>query len=318
MVINSANDMRREANMLLSKGPPLFLVACLFSLTGCASLGAAPQQSNTLVTAVTSLTQAESDLYDQLISVSRARQRMAFERAFVTKDLNSADATAAAYEKAPPEGYERAKALRLQVLVQLGNYAQQINAIATSASTAWPAAAANTTVTDTEKLVTTLYPGAKVSPEVDTAKSVINNIAAAVVNARSASEIQKLAGEAEPAIESIQTMIDNDNEIIVSGIVQGLIPAQQIDGREIVKVLYDQPGSPLARLQLVQTLGTLVPPPTTLLNKQQLVTESIKKIVGANQALAIKKNQNALQLIDEAVAAANLATAAAPPASTKK
>ncbi len=288
----------------------------ILGLAGCASLGNDVQQSNTLVTAVTALTQAESDLYDQIIAVSAARQRMAFERAFVTKD-RSVDDTATLYTATPPGGYEKAKAIRLELLSQLGNYAQQINAIATSASTAWPASEASTTAADTGKLVTTLF-GGTVPPYVNTATGVINDIATAIMTAKSASEIQTLAAAVEPAIENIQTIITNDNDIINIGIVQGLIPAQVIDEREIVKSLYAEPGDPLARLHLAQSLSTTLPAPTTLLNKQQLVNDAIKKIVGANQALAAKKNQSALDLINEAVVTANQAILVGKPAPSTK
>jgi hypothetical protein len=290
--------------------------ALVLGLGGCASLGNDVQQSNTLVTAVTALTQAESDLYDQIIAVSAARQRIAFERAFVTKD-REASATAALYLATPPEGYEKAKAIRLQLLEQLGNYAQQINAIATSASTGWPASQATATVTDTGKLVTTLF-GGSVPGYVTKTTDVINALGTSIVASKSASEIQTLAASAEPIIENVQTIITGDSDLINIGIVNGLIPAQQIDEREIVVRLYAEPGGPLARLKLAQSLSTTLPPLTTLLNRQQLVNDAIKKIVGANQALAMKQNKSALQLIDEAVGIAKTATTpAAQTPSTK-
>lgn len=277
----------------------------LTGLPGCASIPNDPPPTNNLVTAVATLSQAESGLYDQIIAVSAATHRSAFVRAFTTKDTG-ADHTASLFLASTPEGYEKAKAMRMQLMSQLSNYAQVVNAIATSASTAWPSSEVTSTADDANALANTLTGGTgpgKYGPELD----VINQIASLVVSDKSASEVKTLASQAAPALKALQTVIDNDNTLITEGIVQGLIPAQQADIQQIIKKLYIQPGTPLDRMRLAVSLYTAIPAPVTLMDTQQMVSDAMSKVVGANAALAANDPKTAAELLGQAEVAANLA-----------
>lgn len=282
------------------------LIISVLTLSGCASLGNDAQESSNLVTAVAALSQAESNLYDQIIAVSAEREKLAFERAFVTKD-QSAEQTVALYGRSPPVDYSRAKTIRLQLISQLSNYAQQVNAVSNAGETGWPASQATTTTNDTANLVTTLY-GSSPPAEVKKATSVINLLAQDIVAAQAASDITRLATAAQPAIVVVQQIILDDNNLINVGIVQGLIPAETIDQGEIVRTLYNEAGSAQERLKLAQSLAGELPQITTLLNTQQAVSTAMTNIVGANQALATGKNQTAMELITQATAIAKAAS----------
>ena len=295
------------------------LVACALGvgLSGCVTdgLGAAPPSSPNMSSAVTALTLAESNLYDQIIAVSAARQRSTFARAFVLKDRAAADIPGL-YSASPPGGYVKAKAIRLKVLGQLGNYAQQVDAIASSGPTAWPSAEANTAVTATGKLATDLF-GAAPPSDVTVAVNIVNGLATDIVAAQSATEVQKLASDAEKKIETIQTMIANDNDWLGAD-AQALASGQQQNEAAILGALYAEPGTARERLQLTQALPTYLPASISIANQQQAVSDAMAKLVGANQALAAKKPQTALELINEAMAIANQINTAIQPTKPAK
>jgi len=172
-------------------------------------------------------------------------------------------------------------------------------------------------VTNTGKLVTEIY-GASVPASVTKSTNIINSIATKIIASKSASEISTLATDAQPDIAQVQSVIEGDNEIINQSVVQGLIPAQAIDERAIIISLYSTSQSPPERLKLAQSLSSEISLPIGLSNKQQLVEDAIKNIVGANQALSAKQYKSALDLINEAVATANLASTTDKSSTPKK
>ena len=285
-----------------------FAVLFLMGFSGCASLGNSPQQSATLATAVNTLMQAETDLYDGIIAISAGTTQKEFLAAFVVTTLSDAEGTAALYIKTPPGDYDKAKSIRIQLLNQLANYAQQINALASSGATAWPASQAGATANDTANLITSLY-GGSVPSQIQPSVDLVNQIATIMVASKSAAEIQTLAKAAEPAISQIQTVIKNDDDIINIGINKGLIPNQQANEQLIVKALYNQAGSASDRLNLALSLPSTLPVITTLANKQQLINSAMKAIVAANASLAEGNNETALDLTNQAIVLAKSAIA---------
>jgi len=241
---------------------------------------------------------AESNLYDQLVTLSNQRKRIAFDRAFVLQDTRND--VSKMYSAAAPEGYDKAKTVRLQMLAQLNNYAQQVDAVASAGSTGWPATQATAVVTQTGTLVTNLF-GGTVPGYVTVATGVINDLGQVIVSAKVSTDLAQMAATAEPGIEKIQTAINDDNLIISAG-VPSLITAEQNDEGEIIAQLYKQNASITARLQLAQGIPNYFPPAATLQTQQQAVLQAMSNIVKANQALADKKPDTALDLLKQAIA----------------
>ena len=171
-------------------------------------------------------------------------------------------------------------------------------------------------MTATGKLATDLF-GAAPPSDVTVAVNIVNGLATDIVAAQSATEVQKLASDAEKKIETIQTMIANDNDWLGAD-AQALASGQQQNEAAILGALYAEPGTARERLQLTQALPTYLPASISIANQQQAVSDAMAKLVGANQALAAKKPQTALELINEAMAIANQINTAIQPTKPAK
>jgi hypothetical protein len=60
-------------------------------------------------------------------------------------------------------------------------------------------------------------------------------------------------------------------------------------------------------MRLAVSLYTAIPAPVTLMDTQQMVSDAMSKVVGANAALATNDPKAAAELIAQAEVAANLA-----------
>ena len=267
---------------------------------GCASSSNLTTRTSTLSSATDALITTETSFYDQLIAISAARQKSSFDRAFVLHQ-EAPDAVIKRYKATPPEGYEKAKAVRLKLLQELSAYAHQIDAMASGAQTAWPSSQATAVATDTGALVTRLY-GGTVPTAATTAVQIVNSIASDIVQSQTATEASTLAASAQPEIQKVQEVIESDNEIVNAGIPE-LINQQKDDEAAIVQQVYPNAGSTaIDRIRTLQTLTGFLPVSVTLANTQSALSDAMSKVVGANKALADKKSQSAGDLLNEAVA----------------
>jgi hypothetical protein len=282
--------------------------ALLFALAACqAAPSAAPAQN--FVAAASALHQAESDYFDQIQAASDASHRLDAGLAYVAHDGSFASIET---DLAVHDDFAHAKAIRLAVMDQLQNYAQQIAAITSAAGGSWIADDANRTASGVEGLLKK-DKGGKLPVDQGTVKTAVNDLAAAIVTAATTHELQVLASQARGPIAGIASMVAQDNATIESdGFAAGLGTNQSNDMLDMLADAYADPqAGPAARFSAFMTWQSWHP---VLVTKGKDIADAMAKLTKANDALAAGQTDFAATLAQQALASAQAATATPSPA----
>ena len=287
-----------------------FFAGALLGVAGCQTVPSAPVQD--FVSAATTLTQAESDYFDQIQAASDASHTLIAGAIYVG---GQGPFSAIGPELMKRDDFSKAKASRLAVLNQLKNYTQQLSAIATVAGGTWIADDAKATTTNATKLLADAKVVKLSAAEAGILQAAVQALENAIVASETAGELRTLAAEARTPIAQIAKMVRADNaNIEITQYASGLGEDQNVAMMSVLHFLYDDKRVNAAeRFQALQAWSAWKP---NLVDKSRAIQDALDKLQKANEALAAKQDVSAHALAAQALTLAQTALGTAPAASS--
>jgi hypothetical protein len=278
---------------------PLVLVAVV--IVGCQSVPSGPAQD--FVAAANSLAQAESDYFDQLQAASDESHILLASAIYVQ---GGPPFSTIAPELTKRDDFSRAKAVRIAVMAQLQNYAQQIAALTAAATGTWIAADAKGVADNVTSLLKDQKAAKVTSQQAGLIQTAVHQLASAIVSSLTARDLQSLAEQARTPISDIAVMVAQDNANIQSdNFAQGLISDQQTAMIAILNAIYTDPRvNSSQRFAAVRAWHSWKP---SLVNKGSDISRALAKLVKANDALAARQPFSAGAPASQAAAVAEQA-----------
>ena len=291
------------------------LLCAAVGLAGCESLSSMSSlsgPSKDFVAAANALVQAESDYFDEIQAASNAGYRLQAAETYVAhsttfdnfvKELNKHD------------DFSKAKSLRLIAMRQLQNYAQQVAAITTGGSATWIADDAKSATTSIDTLIKDA--GDKAAAQLLTShagaiETAVTDLGRAIINHKSAKELQALAQEVKEPIARIADMVKQDNDNIETDKFTDSLKADQTQAiHDILHFIYeDQRVNAFERFNALQITVNWKP---SLVTKGNAIQSALEKLQAANDAMAKKENASLISLAQEAYSLAKQATETSAP-----
>ena len=280
---------------------PFVLLAVV--IVGCQSIPTGPAQN--FVAASNSLAQAESDYFDQLQAASDESHVLLASAIYVQ---GGPKFSTIAPELTKRDDFSKAKAVRMAVMAQLQNYAQQIAAITAAATGTWIADDAKSATTNLTALLKDRRAAKVTSQQAGLIQVAVEQLASAIVSSVTARNLQALAEQARTPISDIATMVAQDNANIESdNFAPGLISDQQTAMIAILNAIYADPRvNSSQRFAAVMAWHSWKP---SLVNKGNDISSALARLVKANDALAAGQPFSAGALASQAAAVAEQALA---------
>jgi len=280
---------------------PFVLLAVV--TVGCQSIPTGPAQN--FVAASNSLAQAESDYFDQLQAASDESHVLLAGAIYVQ---GGPKFSTIAPELTKRDDFSKAKAVRMAVMAQLQNYAQQIAAITAAATGTWIADDAKSVTTNLTALLKDQRAAKVTSQQAGLIQVAVEQLASAIVSSVTARNLQSLAEQARTPISDIATMVTQDNANIESdNFAPGLISDQQTAMIAILNAIYADPRvNSSQRFAAVMAWHGWKP---SLVNKGSDISSALANLVTANDALAAGQPFSAGELASQAAAVAEQALA---------
>jgi hypothetical protein len=277
---------------------------------GCQTVATAPVQD--FVSAATTLSQAESDYFDQIQAASDASHTLIAGAIYVG---GQGPFSAIGPELMKRDDFSTAKAARLAVLNQLRNYTEQLSAITTAAGGTWIADDAKSTTTNATKLLADAKLVKLSSAESGILQAAVQALENAIVASETAGELRTLAAEARTPIAQIAQMVQADNaNIEITRYASGLGEDQNVAMMSVLHFLYDDKRVNAAeRFQALQAWSAWKP---KLVDKGKAIQDALDKLQKANEALAAKQDVSAHALAAQALTLAQTALGIPPAAAS--
>lgn len=255
-----------------------------------------PKATQDFVAAANALAQAESDYFDQIQAASDASHMLLAGAIYVG---HGGDFNSIRQELNRRDDFSKAKKLRLAVLSQLQNYAQQLEAITTAAGGSWVADDAKATTTDVTKLLGDLKAAKITSQQAGIVQTAVNDLAQAIINNMTARELQKLSQEASKPIADIADFIAKDNGLIEeTNFAPGLSADQETALMSMLNFVYtDRSVNAAQRYAVLMEWKDWKP---ALVTKGADIASALKKLQQANDALAADQEASANVLAGQA------------------
>lgn len=287
--------------MSIRKFWPLVLLAVLIG--GCQSVPKGPAQD--FVAAADALAQAESEYFDQLQAASDESHVLLASAIYVQGGARFA---AIAPELTKRDDFSKAKAVRMAVMAQLQNYAQQIAAITAAATGTWIADDAKNVAVNVTTALKDRNAAKVTQQQAGLIQIAVQQLASAIVGGMAARDLQSLAEQARKPISDIATMVAQDNANIASdNFAPGLMADQQTAMIAILNAIYADPRvNSSQRFAAVMAWHAWKP---SLVNKGNDISSALAKLVKANEALAAGQPFSAGALANQAAAVAGQALA---------
>lgn len=283
------------------------LLCVALSMAGCESLSSLSSPSKDFLAAANAIAQAESDYFDEIQAASDAAYRLQAAETYVG---HSRSFQAFAEELNKHDDFSKAKALRVIAMNQLQNYAQQVSAITAGGSATWIADDAKSATTNIGTLVKDA--GDKSAAQLltshaGTIETAVSDIGRAIINHKSAKELQALAQEVKNPIAQIAEMVKQDNDNIEADKFTTSLAADQTQAiHNILHFIYeDQKVNALERLSALQITVNWKP---SLVTKGHAIQSALEKLQAANEAMAKKENVSLASLAQQAYSLAKQAT----------
>jgi hypothetical protein len=280
---------------------PFVLLAVV--IVGCQSIPSGPAQD--FVAAANSLAQAEAEYFDQLQAASDESHVLLASAIYVQ---GGPKFSTIAPELTKRDDFSKAKALRMAVMAQLQNYAQQIAALTAAAAGTWIATDAKGVADDVTTLLKDQKAAKVTAQQAGLIETATQQLASAIISSVTARDLQSLAEQARTPISDIATMVAQDNANIESdNFAPGLIADQQTAMIAILNTIYTDPRvNSSQRFAAVTAWQNFKP---SLVNKGNDISSALAKLVKANDALAAKQPFFAGALANQAAAVAQQALA---------
>ena len=272
-------------------------------VVGCQSVPNGSAQD--FVAACNSLAQAESDYFDQLQAASDESHVLLASAIYVQ---GGAPFSAIAPDLVKRDDFSKAKAVRMAVIAQLQNYAQQIAAITAATTGSWIADDAKRATANLTALLKDQKAAKVTSRQAGLIQAAVEQLGSAIVSSVTARDLQSLAAQARAPISEIATMVAQDNANIESdNFAPGLISDQQTAMIAILNAIYADPRvNSSQRFAAVMAWHSWKP---SLVNKGSDISSALAKLVKANDALAAGQPFSAGELASQAAAVAEQALA---------
>jgi hypothetical protein len=288
----------------------LVLLSVAVGFGGCQTTAGLTQPSKDFVSAATTLSQAESDYFDQIQAADVAVHTLHATAKYV---LHDGDFAAIDKERLMKDDFSQAKKLRMAAMAQLQNYAAQIGSISSGAAAPWVATDAATVTSD----VTTLTNAAGANwfqADAGLIKTAVTDLGQDIIDNQSAEKLQTLAVGAKDPIAKIAAMVQADNENIETDkFASGLLSDQSTDLSTILHAIYaDSHSSAADRFAALQTVVNWKAP---LVTKGADIQAALKTLQTANTAMAAgSKSSDVATLWQQVDAFATQALATPTPA----
>jgi hypothetical protein len=273
------------------------LLSAAIGLACCATISSLTGPSQDFVAAANALAQAESDYFDEIQAASDASYQLQAAEDYVGH--NGTFKTFAG-ELSKHDDFSKAKKLRMTAMAQLQNYAQQIAAITSGASTTWISNDAKTATTNITALVKDA--GATADAQLLTSdagliQTAVTDLGQAIISHESAKELQTLAQQARDPIAKIADMVKQDNANIEADQFTASLKADQSQAlHDILHFIYDdQKVNAFERFNAIQMTANWKP---SLVTKGQDIQSPLEKLQAANDALA-KKEDTSLGVLSQ-------------------
>jgi hypothetical protein len=283
------------------------------AVAGCESLATLTAPSKDFVAAAKALAQAESDYFDEIQAASDSAYRFQAAETYVGRS-KTFEGFAAELNK--HDDFSKAKALRLLAMRQLQNYAEQVAAITAGGSPTWIADEAKSATTNIDSLIKDAGEKTEAKLLTTNAGAIENAVTAlgrAIINHRTAVELQALAQEAQEPIALIAELIKEDNLNIETDHFSDSLKADQTQAlHDILHFIYEDPKvNAFERFNAMQITVTWKP---SLVTKGKAIQAALEKLQAANEAMAKKENTSLASLAQDAYSLAVQATATPKPA----
>jgi hypothetical protein len=288
--------------MSLPKIWPVPLLAVLL-LVACQAVPTGPAQD--FVAATDTLAQAESEYFDQLQAASDESHVLLGAAIYVQGGPRF---SAIAPELTKRDDFSKAKAIRMAVMAQLQNYAQQVAAITAAATGTWIADDSKSATANVTTLLNDQKAAKLTRQQAGLIQIAVQQLASAIVSGATARDLQSLAQQARTPINDIATMVAQDNANIESdNFAPGLMSDQQTAMIAMLNAVYADPRvNSSQRFAAVMAWHAWRP---SLVNKGSDISNALAKLVKANEALAAGQPLFAGALANQAAAVAQQALA---------
>jgi hypothetical protein len=261
------------------------------------------------VSAANALAQAESDYFDQIQAASDESHLLLAGAIYVGRGGNFKSISAELLKR---DDFSKAKQLRMALMTQLQNYAQQVQAITTTSSGTWVSDDAKSAVTDVTKLLSDASAAKISTAESGIIQTAVTDIAQAIINSMTTKELATLSQEADKPIAELASFISQDNiNIEQNNFATGLAGDQNTAMMAILNFIYTDKGVNAAERYSALTQWMAWKP--VLVTKATDIAAALKKLQQANDALAAKQEISAGSLASEAFQLAQQAFQAAKP-----
>jgi len=229
--------MADEFVRILSLPTRSALLMLLFAatVTGCQTPSLKAGQD--FVAAANALAQAESDYFDPVQVASDASHLLIAGANYVARNGAFANVASGLSKK---DDFSKAKALRMAVMAQLQNYAQQVAAIMTEAGGTWVADDAKAVTSNVDTLLTDIGAVKISQQQAGLIQTAVTNLAQAIVNNMAADELQSLAKQARRPIADIAVFIAQDHaNIEADNFASGLALDQTTSMMNMLHAIYE-------------------------------------------------------------------------------
>jgi len=286
--------------MSLHRFWPVVLLAVLI---GCQSVPNGPAQD--FVAATNALALAESQYFDQLQAASDESHVLLASALYVH---GGPAFSIIAPELTKRDDFSKAKAVRMAVMAQLQNYAQQIATITAAATGTLIADDAKTATADVTTLLKDQKEAKVTRQQVGLIQIAVQQLASAIVSGATVRDLQSLAQQARKPISDIATMVSQDNANTESDrFAPGVLSEQQTAKFTILNAIYLDPRvNSSQRFAAVMAWHAWKP---SLVNKAGDISSALARLVKANDALAAGQPLSAGALANQAAVVAQQALA---------
>jgi predicted small lipoprotein YifL len=277
------------------------------ALAACQSVGPLEEPTRDFVAAANALAVAEADYFDQIQAASDAGHRLRAVSTFAAGPAAAApgvDARTFAGFKTEflkRDDFSKAKAVRLNAIAQLQNYAQAVSEIQGGGQATWVSEQTGAVIANANGLAQTAGLSGLDQKAAGLAQKIVATLGQAILDHASAKKLQELAVAAREPIGQLEQMVAEDQANLENNsYVASLGTDQRDEMLNALHVVFDDP-----RVNAAERFGVAL-----VVTKARAIHASMAKLKAANEAMAEGQKLTAKALFRQAEDLADLAASA--------
>ena len=283
-------------------------LAMAAALTACQSVGPLEEPTQDFVAAANALAVAEADYFDQIQAASDAGHRL---RAVATFTGGPDAGTFAAFrtEFLKRDDFSKAKAVRLNAIAQLQNYAQAVSEIQGGGQATWVADQTGAVIANANSLAQSGGLTGLDQEAAGLAQKIVATLGQAILDHASARKMQELAASAREPIGQLERMVAEDQKNLEDDKYVASLGTDQRDAMlNALHIIFDD-----RRVTAADRFGVALEAADRkplLVTKARAIHASMAKLKAANEAMAQGQKLTAKALFKQAEDLADLAASA--------